>query len=152
MLKWAFSTRNKMAEVHKTLSKVINRQNKKIAIIYYIQVFFFFPFFGHTHSIWKSLDQGSNPNQNFDLHHSCSNTGSLAHCTELWTGASTETSRFINLLHHSENSHKMCKVSRRKKKSWKNNYTYFSSVTYNIKRKNLRQQKYKRRKGWSLHR
>ena len=42
--------------------------------------FFFFSLFSHTCSIWKILGQGSNLSLSCDLHHSCSNTGSLTHC------------------------------------------------------------------------
>ena len=48
-----------------------------------IVFFFFFFFFGLIHSIWKFLGQGSNLSGRCDLHHSCSNTRSLTHCTRL---------------------------------------------------------------------
>ena len=38
-------------------------------------------FFSSTHSIWKFLGQRLNPSCSHDLHHSCSNEGSLTHCT-----------------------------------------------------------------------
>ena len=38
---------------------------------------FFFFFYGHTHGIWKFLDQGFNLSHSCDLHRSCSNTGSF---------------------------------------------------------------------------
>ena len=36
-------------------------------------------FFGHSHSIWKSPSQGSNPSWSCDPCHSCSNARSLTH-------------------------------------------------------------------------
>ena len=39
--------------------------------------FFFFNFYGCTHSICKFLGLGLNPNHSCDLHHSCGSTGSF---------------------------------------------------------------------------
>ena len=45
--------------------------------------FFFFFFFSHPYGIWKFLGQRSNPTHSCDLHHRCSNAGSLTPCTGL---------------------------------------------------------------------
>ena len=43
-----------------------------------LDIFLFLLFFnGHTHGIWKFLGQGLNPNNSYNLSHSCSNAGSL---------------------------------------------------------------------------
>ena len=54
----------------------------------------------------KSPIQELNPSQSCNLHHSCSNTGSLTHCTGpgMELGTSTETNQIINPLYHSRNS------------------------------------------------
>ena len=46
-----------------------------------------FFFFGCTHGIWKFLGQESNPSCGCYLCQSCSNTGSLTHCTTVGTPA-----------------------------------------------------------------
>ena len=50
-------------------------------------------FFGCIRGIWRFLGQGMNLSHSFDLHHRCSNTGSLSHCpwARDWPHASTAT-------------------------------------------------------------
>ena len=64
---------------------------------------------GHICSIWKFPGQELNPSCSCDLHHSCSHTGSLTHCTRLGIEPvplqQLELLQWLlNLLYHFENS------------------------------------------------
>ena len=48
-----------------------------------VTILTFFSPYGHIHSVWKFLGQGSNSSHSCDLHYSCGNPGSLTHCTGL---------------------------------------------------------------------
>ena len=72
-----------------------------------VGIFFVFVFlFGHAHGIWKFLGQGSSPSHIYDLHHSCSSTGSLTHCAQLGIKLMPPQRQcsILNQLSHSENS------------------------------------------------
>ena len=45
--------------------------------------FYFILFFGCICGLWKLLGQKLNSSPNYNLHHSCSNAGSLTHCAGL---------------------------------------------------------------------
>ena len=86
--------------------------------VYIIWSFYFFFlsffFFGHPRGIWIFPDQGiSNLSWNWDLRYSCSNAGSLTHCSGPGVSPAppTETSGIINLLRHRGNSLKLFKVA-----------------------------------------
>ena len=69
-------------------------------------------FFFCTHGIWKFLGQGSNLRHSCNLCYSCSNAGSLTHCTRQrikpaphqWPETFQRQCWILNLLDHSENS------------------------------------------------
>ena len=62
-------------------------------------------FFSRTHSTWTFPRQGINPCHSCNLHHSCSNTGSLTHCAGpgIEPMPSQRQCQILNPLHHSRN-------------------------------------------------
>ena len=63
--------------------------------------------FGHICSTWRFPGQGSNPSHSCKLHHSCSNAGSLTHCTraEIEAMPPKRQWQIPNQLCHSGNSY-----------------------------------------------
>ena len=92
-----------LKKTQKTITKSIT--SCCIQLFWPIDLFFFF-LSGRTCSIWKFPGQGSNLSHRCNLYHSCSDDGSLTHCTELGIEPNNRSccSWTLNPLCHSGNS------------------------------------------------